>query len=72
MQPAADLTVEEVAQELRLAYDTVLRLLRAGYLQGYKADLKQWRVTRAALNAFKAAGGARPPGRPPKSGAGGA
>ena len=63
-----DLTVQEVAEELGLHYDTVRRLLIAGHLTGYKADLKQWRVTRAALDSFKASGGARPQGRPKKVG----
>lgn len=59
MDAIQDMTVEEVAAELRLAYDTVLRLLRAGHLHGYKVDLRQWRVTRAALDDFKATGGVR-------------
>lgn len=64
MTQPPDLTVEEVAAELRLTYDTVLRLLRAGEIPGYKADRKQWRIERAQLDAFKAAGGIRRPGRP--------
>ena len=59
-----DLTVQEVAKELGLHYDTVRRLLIAGHLTGYKADLKQWRITREALAAFKASGGVRGQGRP--------
>jgi len=62
-----DLTVPQVAVELGLHYDTVRRLLIGGHLSGYKADLKQWRVTRAALDAYKAGGGPRPVGRPRKS-----
>jgi len=42
----------------------VRRLLIAGHLTGYKADLKQWRITREALDAFKASGGVRGQGRP--------
>jgi len=61
-----DLTVQEVAEELGLHYDTVRRLLIAGHLTGYKADLKQWRITREALDAFKASGGVRGQGRPQK------
>jgi len=61
---ATDLTVAQVAVDLGLHYDTVRRLLIAGHLAGYKADLKQWRVTRAALDQFKASGGVRPVGRP--------
>ncbi len=64
---SVDLTATEVAEELGLAYDTVRRLLQAGLLHGYKADLKQWRVTRAALDEFKASGGVRRPGRPFKT-----
>ena len=60
----ADLTVSQVAAELGLHYDTVRRLLLGGHLTGYKADLKQWRVTRAALDSFKASGGVKPVGRP--------
>ena len=66
MNRAKDLTVVEVAEELGLNPDTVKRLLRLEVLPGYKADLKQWRVTRKALDAFKASGGAKRPGRPTK------
>ena len=61
---ARDLSVKDVAEELGLNPDTVKRLLREGVLPGYKADLKQWRVTRAALDAYKVSGGAKRPGRP--------
>ncbi len=61
---AADLTVSQVAAELGLHYDTVRRLLISGHLPGYKADRKQWRVTRAALDSFKSSGGVKPVGRP--------
>jgi len=63
---AKDLTVTEVAEELSLHADTVKRLLRLGALPGYKADLKQWRVTREQLDAYKAGGGAQRQGRPKK------
>lgn len=66
MKRSTDLTVRQVAEELGLAYDTVRRLLSSGYLPGYKADLKQWRVTRQALDDFKARGGVKPQGRPRK------
>ena len=66
MKQAKDLTVTEIAEELGLHIDTVRRLLHSGALPGYKADLKQWRVTRKALDAFKAGGGAKRPGRPTK------
>lgn len=59
----ADLTVTETAEELGVAPETIRRLLLAGHLTGYKAG-RRWRVTRQALDAFKAAGGARPVGRP--------
>ena len=64
MKKVPDLTVKDVAEEIGLHIDTVKRLLLSGQLAGYKADLKQWRVTRAALDAFKASGGAKRPGRP--------
>lgn len=66
VKKGSDLTVQEVADDLGLAYDTVRRLLMSGYLPGYKADLRQWRVTRQALDEFKATGGVRPQGRPRK------
>ena len=68
MNKAKDLTVVEVAEELGLNPDTVKRLLRLELLPGYKADLKQWRVTRTALDQFKATGGAKKPGRPRNEG----
>lgn len=62
-----DLDARQVAAELRLAYDTVRRLLQAELLRGYKADRRgQWRVTRVALDEFKARGGVKPQGRPRK------
>lgn len=70
MDTSKDLTTEEVAEELSLAYETVRRLLAAGVIPGYKAGLRQWRVTRAALDKYKADGGARRPGRPGKQEAG--
>jgi excisionase family DNA binding protein len=66
MEKPRDLTVKDVAEELGLHIDTVKRLLRSGALTGYRADLKSWRVTRVALDAYKAAGGAKRPGRPRK------
>jgi excisionase family DNA binding protein len=59
-----DLTLKEVAEELGIHIDTARRLLRTGQIEGYHPDLKSWRVTREALVAFKAQGGARPQGRP--------
>lgn len=66
METQTDLTPRQVAAELGLAYDTVRRLLIAGVLPGYKAGLRQWRITREQLDDFKARGGARRPGRPSK------
>jgi len=50
----ADLTVEEVAEELALHYETVRRFVQHGRIPGYKAGVRQWRVTRHALDAYKA------------------
>lgn len=50
----ADLTVEEVAQELGLHYETVRRFVQHGRIPGYKAGVRQWRVTREILDAYKA------------------
>lgn len=49
----ADLTVEEVAEELALHYETVRRFVQRGRIPGYKAGVRQWRVTREALDAYK-------------------
>lgn len=49
----ADLTVEEVAEELALHYETVRRFVQHGRIPGYKAGIRQWRVTRKALDAYK-------------------
>ena len=49
----ADLTVEEVAEELALHYETVRRFVQHGRIPGYKAGVRQWRVTRKALDAYK-------------------
>jgi len=45
------LTVEDVANELRLCTTTVLRLLRTGKLKGSKFA-RRWRVPRQDLDAF--------------------
>ena len=58
-----DLTVDEAAHELGVVAETIRRLLLAGHLTGYKAG-RRWRMTRAALDSFKAAGGVKPVGRP--------
>ena len=46
------LTVEEVAEELRLHEETVRRMLRKGSMPGHKFD-NEWRVDRAELNEWK-------------------
>lgn len=62
-----DLTVKQVAEEIGLAENTVRRLLNAGIIPGYRANLNNvWRVTREQLDAFKAAGGVKKQGRPRK------
>lgn len=47
-----DLTVEEVAKEVRRAPSTVRGWLIAGELQGYKLNRRDWRIPRAALRAY--------------------
>ena len=59
----SDLSVEDVAAELGMHSETIRRLLLAEELPGYKAG-RHWRVTRAALDHFKASGGVKRPGRP--------
>ena len=52
--PVADhelLTCEEAAAHLRVACQTVYRLLRGGGLPGVKVG-RQWRVRRADLDAY--------------------
>lgn len=44
-------TVAEVAAQLRVSADTVMRLLRAERLQGEKVG-KQWRISDAALQHY--------------------
>lgn len=50
----ADLTVGEVAQELGLHYETVRRFIQNGRIPGYKAGVRQWRVTHEGLADYKA------------------
>ena len=59
----SDLSVEDVAAQLGLHPETIRRLLIAGEMPGYKAG-RHWRVTRAALDGWKDAGGVRRVGRP--------
>lgn len=61
-----DLSPQDVAEELGLHYETVLRLIRAGVIPAYRAGLKRWRVTREELDAYKREGGPNPQGRPRK------
>lgn len=58
----SDLSVEDVAAEVGMHPETIRRLLMAGEMPGYKAG-RHWRITRAALDGFKASGGVRRPGR---------
>ncbi|MDQ3707609.1 MAG: helix-turn-helix domain-containing protein [Chloroflexota bacterium] len=46
------LTVEEVAQRLRLNPFTIRRLLREGALRGSKVGKRQWRVQLRDLEAY--------------------
>lgn len=55
----ADLTISEVAKELKRRREAVVILLKSGALQGYDVTApgdkrKSYRVTREALDAFKA------------------
>ena len=63
MRRTKDLSPREVAEELSLAYDTVLRLCRDGVIPAYRAGEKKWRIKPTALNAYKQAG-VRRQGRP--------
>lgn len=50
--PVADLTVQEVAEELDRAPSTVRGWLGSGDLEGYRLRGREWRVPREALAAF--------------------
>jgi excisionase family DNA binding protein len=57
--PMSDFTISEVAEELRIRREHVLAFLKSGQLQGYDvtapgAKRKSYRITREALDAFKA------------------
>lgn len=59
MSTSPDLTISEVAKELRIRRERAIRLLKSGALQGYDvtppgARRKSYRITREALDAFKA------------------
>ena len=60
------LTVEEVANYLRVAPNTVYRWCRSGKLAGVKVG-KEWRISRPNLDAFLANRGASLPRRPIES-----
>jgi excisionase family DNA binding protein len=49
--PEEFLTVEEVAERLKVHPESVRDWLRAGKLKGLKAG-RQWRIQESALNAF--------------------
>ena len=58
MTTSADLTVSDVARELRIRRQNVVRLLTSGMLAGYDvtppgARRKSYRITRQALDDFK-------------------
>ncbi len=46
------LTVEEVANELRVSTDIVYKWLNIGDLAGYQLARKVWRISRDDLNQF--------------------
>ena len=55
----SDFTISDAAEELRIRREHVLVLLKSGALQGYDvtppgAKRKSYRITRQALDAFKA------------------
>jgi excisionase family DNA binding protein len=55
----SDFTISEAAEELRIRREHVLALLKSGALQGYDvtppgAKRKSYRITRQALDDFKA------------------
>ena len=55
----ADRTISDVAAELRIRREAVIALLKSGALAGFEvsapgAKRKAYRITRAALDAFKA------------------
>ena len=59
MTKPSDLTISDVASELRIRREHVTAMLRSGALQGYDvtppgARRKSYRITRQALDNFKA------------------
>lgn len=68
MQRDLQLTTADVASDLGLHPGTVRRLLQWGDLRGLKLSARQWRVSRAELERFRASGHVRRQGRPRKDG----
>jgi hypothetical protein len=59
MTPSSDLTISDVASEIRKRREDVVKLIQSGALQGYDvtppgAKRKSYRITRQALDDFKA------------------
>ncbi len=58
MSEPPDLTISDVASELRIRREHVIALLKSGALEGYDATppgarQKSYRITRQALDQFK-------------------
>jgi hypothetical protein len=59
MTASSDLTISDVAREIRKRREHVVKLVESGALQGYDvtppgAKRKSYRITRKALDNFKA------------------
>ena len=50
--PIGDLTVDEVAKQMKRAPSTVRGWLIANELRGYKLNRREWRVPRSALRDY--------------------
>lgn len=66
---SADLTISDVAEELRIRREHVVALLRSGSLAGYDvtppgAKRKSYRITRTALDDFKVSRSAKQTAEP--------
>lgn len=59
------LSVAEVAEEIGMSADYVQRQCKSGAIKAKKLG-SEWRISRAALNAFMGADGAAPAARPPR------
>lgn len=55
-----DLTVLEVAAELRVFRTTVYREIKAGRLFAYRVGRRMWRIPRSSLAAYRAANSNQP------------